>query len=149
MQTAYDGIPADLGEVVIFDRDCVLCSQFAQFMTRHDRTARFRFVMARSPLGEAIYDRYSIDRSVRHEIVVISNGEACSGLDGIELAASKIGWPWAGLAVLKRLSKPLAVRAIERIAGRPDAMARRDCICHLAVTPCYVRVVEKSGVAEQ
>lgn len=39
-------MPVPDGDLVVFDSECIFCSGFARFMTRHDTTARFRFVAA-------------------------------------------------------------------------------------------------------
>jgi len=51
----------DDGPIIIFDGYCALCSGWAGFVLRHDRTARYRLLSAQSPLGHALYVHYGLD----------------------------------------------------------------------------------------
>ena len=67
---------ADDRPVIVFDGKCVLCSSFAQFILRKDRSARFRLLAAQSELGNALYRHFGLD-PVRYETyVLLQEGKA-------------------------------------------------------------------------
>ena len=68
MREAYSyradaGVPefADDKPLIVFDGECVFCSAWVQFVLRHDKAERYRFLAAQSPLGEALYRHYRLD----------------------------------------------------------------------------------------
>jgi predicted DCC family thiol-disulfide oxidoreductase YuxK len=47
--------------IIIFDGHCGLCSNWAQFVMRHDPKKRFKLLAAQSPLGQILYEHYELD----------------------------------------------------------------------------------------
>jgi predicted DCC family thiol-disulfide oxidoreductase YuxK len=74
---------ADDRPVIVFDGKCVLCSSFAQFILRKDRSARFRLLAAQSDLGNALYRHF--------------------GLDPMSYVLDGLGGAWSLFATLARL----------------------------------------------
>jgi predicted DCC family thiol-disulfide oxidoreductase YuxK len=53
---------ADDHPILIYDGICAMCSAWVQFVLRHDKAGRFRFLAAQSALGRSLYIHYGMDR---------------------------------------------------------------------------------------
>ncbi|MEK1925368.1 MAG: DCC1-like thiol-disulfide oxidoreductase family protein, partial [Rhizobium giardinii] len=51
---------ADDQSIIVFDGECIFCSGWVNFVLRHDKQGRYRFLTAQSPLGEALYRHYGL-----------------------------------------------------------------------------------------
>lgn len=133
-----DNLPTDLpSHVIVFDGECVLCSGFFRFMMQHDRSERFRFVLAQSDLGSRMYRALGLPTDDFETNLVIVDGAVHQKLDAFAHAMRSIGWPWrvlAGVRWLPGFLKDPVYRAIARnrysLFGRyqtcmiPDASVR-------------------------
>ena len=88
--------------IIIFDGHCILCSNWAQFVIRHDKAARFKLLAAQTPLGEALYNHYGLRTDDYETNILIANGVAQFKTDGIIAMLTILGWPWS-LAVALRI----------------------------------------------
>ncbi len=64
---------ADDKPAIIFDGNCVLCSNSAQFVMRHDEVGAFRLMAAQSPLGEALYRHYGLQVTDYETMILIAD----------------------------------------------------------------------------
>ena len=123
--------PAIAGRhAIVFDGHCVLCSGFARFVHRHDDPPQFRFIIAQSALGEALYVHYGLRRGADdyESNLVFVDGRLYVKLDSVCSVMRQIGWPWRALAGFAMLPVPLKTWLYDRIArnryrlfGRTDA----------------------------
>lgn len=120
-------MPVPDGDLVVFDSECIFCSGFARFMTRHDTTARFRFVAARSGTGRNLYLAHDLDPLDWSTNIVIVDGTAYTKLAAFCAAMRAIGWPWRALTVLNAVPRPLGDWMYDRIAQNRYVFGRRDC----------------------
>ena len=116
------------GDVIVFDGECVLCSAFFRFVVRHDRQRRFRFLIAQTDKGEALYQRLGLKSADYETNLVFTNGRLHRELRAFAAVMDRLGWPWRALSVTRFVPEPLAgwlYRAIAtnryRIFGRYDA----------------------------
>jgi predicted DCC family thiol-disulfide oxidoreductase YuxK len=94
--------------IIIFDNICVLCSQFAQFVLRHDEARQVRLLSAQSRLGTALYLHYGLDAIDYQTNMLLMDGVACFKSEAILRIAAVLGWPWKIVGVARCL--PLAFR---------------------------------------
>ncbi|OWU84655.1 thiol-disulfide oxidoreductase [Oceanicola sp. 22II-s10i] len=88
-------------DIIVFDGECVLCSGFFRFMLRHDRSERFRFVIAQSPLGTRIYEALGLPTRDYETNLVIVDGQINRKGRAFAQAMRAIGRPWAILGPLR------------------------------------------------
>ncbi|WEZ84107.1 thiol-disulfide oxidoreductase DCC family protein [Rhizobium sp. 32-5/1] len=133
-QAAYgyrkdSAVPAfdDSHPIIVFDGACIFCSGWVKFVLRHDRTRRFRFLTAQSPLGTALYRHYELDTRDYETNMLIENGRAFFKSEGSIRMAAGLGYPWKLATILRILPRPLRDALYEwvarnryRIAGRRD-----------------------------
>ena len=113
--------------LIVFDGICVLCSGFARFVARHDRTVGFRFVDAHSQTGQALYRRHGLDPQKMETNIVIRHGRAYTKMASFTTTMKSLGWPWKGLAILELLPRSFADWTYDRIAGNRYRIGRRTC----------------------
>jgi predicted DCC family thiol-disulfide oxidoreductase YuxK len=113
-----DGVPRwdDSSGLIVFDGVCVFCSGFARFVVRHDKASRFRFTMAQSALGQALYRHYRLDPSDFETNLVLMDGRLYEKLAAFSKVMMELGWPWRALAILNALPRPIGDWLYDRIA---------------------------------
>jgi predicted DCC family thiol-disulfide oxidoreductase YuxK len=94
--------------VIIFDGNCVLCSWFARFILREDRSGRFRLLAAQSALGTALYRHFSLDPIQYETYILLENGNAFLRSEAAIRIFETLGMPWRAAALGRLL--PLSVR---------------------------------------
>ncbi len=119
---------ADDHPIIVFDGECIFCSGWVNFVLRHDRQGRYRFITAQSPLGEALYRHYGLDSRNYETNILIEGGSAYLKSGGSLRMAAGLGFPWNLVSVLRlvptALRDPLyelVARNRYRIAGRRNA----------------------------
>ena len=89
--------------ILIFDGHCVLCSATVQFIFKHERRRRVRFIVAQSPLGAALYKHFGF-KSLDYETnIVLENGRALTKSDSSIRILELVGPPWSLLTVFRLL----------------------------------------------
>lgn len=116
-------------DVVVFDGVCVLCSGFLQFMLRHDHARRFRFVIAQSDLGEAIYTRLGLKSADYDTNIVILEGRIYTKLDAFCASVGALGGIWRVAYAVRILPRPIADWLYHRIARNRYAMFGKTDTC--------------------
>jgi predicted DCC family thiol-disulfide oxidoreductase YuxK len=94
---------ADDRPVIVFDGKCVLCSSFAQFILRKDRSARFRLLAAQSDLGNALYRHFGLDPMSYETYVLLQEGKAYFRPEASIRILDGLGGAWSLFATLARL----------------------------------------------
>ncbi|MDI1287933.1 MAG: DCC1-like thiol-disulfide oxidoreductase family protein [Reyranella sp.] len=109
---SYRGDPAvpafpDDRPILIFDGNCVLCSSFAQFILRTDRSRRFRLLAAQTPLGAALYAHFGLDAVDYKTNILIEDGRAWLKSEGSIRIFDGLGFPWSLVSIARLLPRPL------------------------------------------
>lgn len=117
----------DTPDLIVFDSDCIICSGFARFVAKHDRTARFRFVSAASTLGRRHYAALGLDPDLMETNIVIIDGRAHLKMASFTAVMGVLGWPWRLLTALRILPRPVADWLYDRVARNRYRIGRRAC----------------------
>lgn len=115
------------GDLIVFDADCLFCSGFARFMTRHDTAGRFRFVAAQSDTGRRLYLHHGLEPDDWSTNIVIVDDTAFTKMAGFCAAMRAIGWPWRALALLGAMPDHPGNWLYDRIARNRYVFGRRGC----------------------
>ncbi len=94
---------ADIQDAIVFDGECVLCSGFFQFMVARDKSQRFKFATAQSPLGQKWYRELGQPTRNFETNLVIVNGKVHQGLDAFAAAMRALPGIWPVLSVCRFL----------------------------------------------
>lgn len=113
--------------VIVFDGDCVLCSEGARFVMRHDRGGRHRLAVVQSPLGRALYAHYGLDPDRTN--LLLADGRALTRWDAVLGVARGLGAPWSWLAVTRVLPRALRDRGYGLLARNRFRWFGRRALC--------------------
>lgn len=116
-------------DVVVFDGVCVLCSGFLKFMLRHDKRDHFRFVIAQSDLGEALYAQLGLKSADYDTNIVIVDARVHTKLDAFAAAMSQLGGVWRIANMVKILPRPVSDWIYNRIARNRYAVFGKTDAC--------------------
>lgn len=94
--------------IIIFDGYCALCSGWAKFVLRHDKSETYRLLAAQSPLGTAIYIHYGLDSTHYETNILLAEGLVWLKSEGSIRMAEGLGFPWRAAAIFRLL--PLRMR---------------------------------------
>ena len=116
-------------DIVVFDGDCVLCSWFFRFVLWQDKSQRFSFVTAQSPLGQALYTALDLSTRDFETNLVIVGDQIFARLDAFAAVMHAVGQPWRLLSVCRFLPTGLKTVLYERIARNRYAIFGRNETC--------------------
>jgi predicted DCC family thiol-disulfide oxidoreductase YuxK len=102
--------------IIVFDAECVLCSDNAQFVLRHDRKGLFRLASMQCEIGTALYRRFGIDPNEPDTLIVVTGNTALRDSAAIFAIWSGLGWPWRVLTVFRLVPRPLRDAAYRLVA---------------------------------
>ena len=132
--------------IFVFDGVCVLCSGATRFLLNHDRRRRFRFVVAQSPLGAALYRHYGLQRQDYESNIILENGRARIKSDGSIRLFELVGFPWSLARVLRLVPAPWRDRLYELVArNRLRWFGRRET-CYLPDAGVRARFLDGGAV---
>lgn len=120
--------------LIVFDGVCVLCSSWMKFVIRHDHPRAFRFVIAQSPLGQALYKHYQLNPVDFETNLVLSHGRLYTKLDAFAEVMRLLPWPWSLLQIARWVPQALADWLYDRIALNRYRIFGRTSAC-LVPTP--------------
>ncbi len=128
MTETSDDLPTITGNLIVFDGVCVLCNGFVQFVLKHDRQQKFKFLTAQSAKGEALYAQLGLKHGDYDTNLVFIDGKLFEKLDAFMAVMQQLGWPWRVVFPLKYLPLSLKNWLYDRVArnryrlfGRYDA----------------------------
>ena len=128
--------------LIVFDGECVLCSAFVRFVFRRDRRGRFRFTMAQSRLGQALYRHYGLDQQEFETNLVLLDGLLHAKMASFATVMGALGWPWRALAALRLIPRPIGNWLYDRIARNRYRLFGRYESCRLPPPELRARVIE-------
>ncbi len=118
---------SDARPIILFDGVCVLCTANARFVLRHDRRGYFRLASVQSEAGQALCQRFGVDRDNPDTMLVIEGDRARRDSDAVLAIAEGLGWPWRALGALRAIPRDWRDAAYRRIArNRYQLFGKRD-----------------------
>lgn len=91
----------DIRPIILFDAECVLCSTNAQFVLKHDKSARFRLASMQGETGAMLYRRHGMDPSDPLSLLVVDGDRIRQDSDAVLAIYTAIGPPWSLLRLLR------------------------------------------------
>jgi predicted DCC family thiol-disulfide oxidoreductase YuxK len=119
-------VPDIAHDVILFDGDCVLCSQGARFVHRFDKAMRFKFAAIQSPCGRQLAERFQINADAPQTFAVVMDGRAYFRSDAtIAVLRALPGWGWT--SAFQIVPRPLRDWLYDQIArNRYQWFGRRE-----------------------
>jgi predicted DCC family thiol-disulfide oxidoreductase YuxK len=128
--------------LVVFDGVCVLCSGFARFILKRDKSFAFRLATAQSPLGQALFGHYGLDPATFETNLVLADGRAYGKLDSVAITGERLGGSWHALSLLRLLPRPIADWLYDRVARNRYALFGRAERCMIPPPEWRERFIE-------
>ncbi len=129
-------------DVIVFDGVCVLCSGFMRFVISRDSAQRFRFIVAQSPLGEALYAHHGLKSGDYDTNLVFLDGVLYEKFDAFLAVMQRLGSPWRALGILHVLPIGAKNWLYDRIARNRYAWFGRRDRCIVPDTALRARFLE-------
>jgi predicted DCC family thiol-disulfide oxidoreductase YuxK len=84
-----------VASVVLFDGVCNLCSASVQFIIQRDPNAIFKFASLQSVYGQSQLEKFNLDKTSLHSVILIRGGKAYQRSDAALHIAKALsgGWP--------------------------------------------------------
>ncbi|WP_426236783.1 thiol-disulfide oxidoreductase DCC family protein [Pararhizobium sp. DWP1-1-3] len=120
---------ADDHPIIVFDGECIFCSGWVNFVLRHDRQGRYRFITAQSALGAALYRHYGLDSRDYETNILIEGGIAYLKSEGSLRMAAGLGFPWRLASALRIIPKSIRDPLYELVARNRYRIAGRRNTC--------------------
>lgn len=90
-----------MGDIVVFDGVCHLCSGWVRFLLRRDRTARYRFAAMQSAAGRRLLRDHGLDADDPLSFLLVREGVAYRDSDAIVRVLSGLGGIWHASQALR------------------------------------------------
>jgi len=93
--------------LIIIDGVCNLCEYSVQFIVKHDRQARFKFVAAQSEKGKVLQRIYGVDTLQDGTVILLKNDQMFVKSDAAVEIAKDLDGLYRFLHVFKYIPKPV------------------------------------------
>ncbi len=127
---ATAAIPRDK-PIIVFDGMCVLCTANAQFVLKHDQTAKFRLAAMQGEVGAELMRQAGLDPLDPQSFILLDaaadGGQVWMSSDAVLHMWAELGWPWRAGVIFKlvpRLIRDPIYRLIAR--NRYKWFGKRD-----------------------
>jgi predicted DCC family thiol-disulfide oxidoreductase YuxK len=117
--------------IIVFDGHCALCTGWARFVLKHDRTEKFRLLPAQSELGRALYVHYGLDPEEYETNILIADGRAWFKSEGSIRMAEALGFPWSAARIFRVLPIRLRDGLYQCIARNRLRLFGRRKVCYV------------------
>ncbi len=118
--------------IVIFDGHCALCSGWARFVLRHDRSGIYRLLPAQTPLGRALYVHYGLNPEDYETNILLADGVAWFKSEGSIRMAEALGPPWSLVRWCRVLPLRVRDRLYQSVARNRLRLFGRRAACYRA-----------------
>ena len=115
--------------LIVFDGVCVFCSRLARFVAARDAAHQFRFAMAQSELGRALYRHAGLDPVNYESNLLIVDGRFFGKMDAFALTMARLGGLAGLFGVANRMPNGLSDWLYDRIARNRYRMFGRTETC--------------------
>lgn len=120
---------ADDRPVVIFDGDCVLCSNSARLLLSLDRRGRFRLLASQSRLGGALRRHFEVADDGEDSVILLQGGRLHLRSEAVLKILPGLGRPWSWLAGLEIIPAHPRDAVYRWIARRRYRLFGRRQVC--------------------
>jgi predicted DCC family thiol-disulfide oxidoreductase YuxK len=109
---------ASYNNLILFDGVCNFCTSSVQFVIRHDREEKFKFLVIQSDLGREVCRASGLDPDDVQSFALITSGRTLTQSDAALEIAIQFGGLWRMFGVFKLVPKGLRDRLYSLIANR-------------------------------
>ena len=125
-------MPDQAGPIILFDAECVLCSANAQFVLRHDKSARFRLASIQGGAGRTLCREHGHHPNDPTTILVIEDARVRRDSDAVLAIYEGLGRPWRLFSLLRLVPALLRDPVYRWIARNRYRLFGRRATCWVA-----------------
>lgn len=92
--------------IIVFDGTCVLCNGWVDFLLRHDRRGRYRFVAMQGTAGRALLARHGLDPDDPASFLLLEDARAWTDTDAIGRVLGGLGGVWKLARLMALVPRP-------------------------------------------
>lgn len=130
-------------DLVVFDGNCVLCSDHARAIDRLDKARRFAFAAIQDPSGRTLSERFGVSPETPQTNIVVVDGRAYFKSDAVlALARALPGRAWAQVFVI--VPRPIRDWAYDVLARNRYKWFGQKTACALADPAFRSRIVTQA-----
>lgn len=129
--------------IVVFDGQCLLCNGWVQFLLRHDRSQRIRFVSIQSAVGQQLLARAGLRVEGLQTLLVIDGERSWQHTAAILRVLHALGWPWRLAWVGWLVPAPLRDALYRWVARNRYRIWGRSATCMLPAPEHRARFLEQ------
>lgn len=131
--------------IVVFDGQCLLCNGWVQFLLRHDRSQRIRFVSIQSAVGQQLLARAGLRVEGLQTLLVIDGERSWQHTAAILRVLHALGWPWRLAWVGWLVPAPLRDALYRWVARNRYRFWGRSATCMLPAPEHRARFLEQDA----
>ncbi len=128
--------------LAVIDGTCALCSFSARMIGRFDRREEFQIATAQGPLGSALLRHYGMDPADPDSWLLIVDGQARTGADGMIAAGARMGGPGWLLQILRLFPHGAREWLYQRVARNRYTLFGRADICAVPDPRLRARLID-------
>jgi predicted DCC family thiol-disulfide oxidoreductase YuxK len=87
--------------LILFDGMCNLCSGSVQFIITRDPKAKFQFASLQSKLGQEQLERFRLDKTILHSVILIQEEHFLQRSDAALAIAKQLSGAWPAFYFFK------------------------------------------------
>ena len=124
-------LPPGKKYIILFDGECKLCNGLVDFILRHDRERRFRFIPLQSGEGRELLSVHHLSQMDTDSIVFILEDSAFIKSKAVLEILKILGKPWSYFYMMRHLPRPFNDWIYDRIAKNRFRIFGRRSSCRL------------------
>lgn len=111
-------VTTNVGLLVLYDGQCMLCSGWVTFLRKRDPKGIFRFASIQSDQGQAIVSLHGLAAETLDSMVTVAHGRAFTKSSAGLLCLRHLPFPWPLLGVASVVPRPLRDCLYDLVAKR-------------------------------
>ena len=129
--------------IVIFDGVCNLCEFSVNFIYERDRTGKFTFTPAQSPLGKKLLQQHHVNIDALDTVVLVKNNRTYSRSSAALEIAAELDPPWHVLSLFSFIPEPVRDQIYDFVASNRYEWFGKKESCMIPTQEIKARFLEQ------
>ncbi len=103
-------------DIILYDAVCVICSGWAKFLIKYDKSIQFKLVSAQSPLGVQLLEHYQMSTELYTTMVVVKDQVLYTESTALLKVMQHLGLPFSLMNLGYLMPRPIRDFLYRRVA---------------------------------
>ncbi|OTG84296.1 thiol-disulfide oxidoreductase [Acinetobacter sp. ANC 5054] len=103
-------------DIILYDAVCVICSGWAKFLIKYDKSIQFKLVSAQSPLGVQLLEHYQMSTELYTTMVVVKDQVLYTESTALLKVMQHLGLPFSLMNFGYLMPRPIRDFLYRRVA---------------------------------